>query len=261
MATANLRPLPGALIIGSQKSGTTTLFQYLQEHPAISPSLRKEPHFFDFDKHFHRGIRFYRSNFAPAQASRPGAFGVDATPATIWDPLAPVRLQRFLPEAKLIAILREPAARAYSQYRGNLQRQREKLDFREAIALEPERTRMLIRQSEVDGPRLTDARFSYFSRGCYLQQLQRFDSWRKKGKLLLLCHEQFFVNPEAGFRQVCDFLEIDPITPDSVLSNSNFNLGQLPATPLPEISELSKFYAPLNRRLFDEFGLDWPWPC
>jgi hypothetical protein len=59
--TGSLRGLPSVLIIGAQKSGTTSLFNYLVRHPDVLPSLRKEVHYFDFN--YDRGLKWYRAHF------------------------------------------------------------------------------------------------------------------------------------------------------------------------------------------------------
>ena len=60
-ATSSARPLPDFLIIGAQKAGTTALYAYLREHPAIAGPPWKEVSF--FDRHYRRGAAWYRGNF------------------------------------------------------------------------------------------------------------------------------------------------------------------------------------------------------
>src|ERR1700686_2590742 len=59
--TSPLRLLPDFLVIGTQRGGTTSLYNYLQTHPCIEPSSTKEIHF--FDRRFHRGLGWYRGHF------------------------------------------------------------------------------------------------------------------------------------------------------------------------------------------------------
>jgi hypothetical protein len=87
--TAGLRGMPSALIIGAQRSGTTSLFQYLARHPDVLPPLGKEIHYFDF--HYARGINWYRGRFPYSHRLRRGALNLDASPYYLMHPLVPVR--------------------------------------------------------------------------------------------------------------------------------------------------------------------------
>ncbi len=106
--------LPDFVIIGAAKSGTTTLFQYLSRHPRVCAPNEKEPDFFA-DK-FHRGWEWYTSNFEDA---RPGQVcGEASTVYTWWQeyPTCAARIGKYLPNAKLIYIMRHPVERTYSDY-------------------------------------------------------------------------------------------------------------------------------------------------
>src|ERR1044071_7027899 len=120
-ATAAARPLPDFLVIGAQKAGTTALYSYLRDHPAIAGPPWKEVSF--FDRHFWRGDAGYRGNF-PNRLSlrrmraRPGAepIGGEASPSYMFHPLAPQRVAELVPDARLIALVRNPVDRALSHY-------------------------------------------------------------------------------------------------------------------------------------------------
>jgi hypothetical protein len=64
VVTARMRTLPDFIIIGAQRCGTTSLYNYLVEHPRVSPAFMKETHFFDFN--FHKGVNWYRAFFPSA---------------------------------------------------------------------------------------------------------------------------------------------------------------------------------------------------
>jgi len=108
--------LPDFLIIGASKSGTTTLFEYLDRHPGVFMCRPKEPDFFCRDEQYARGLAWYASLFADAE---PGQLCGEASTHYTNSPRFPdaaSRIAQHLPGAKLIFIMREPVGRAYSLY-------------------------------------------------------------------------------------------------------------------------------------------------
>ncbi len=148
--------LPNFLVIGAAKSGTTALHEYLKQHPQIYMSPQKEPHFFSLEgkKVDFRGpgdkreeqlnnsvtnIEDYRKLFQGV--SNEIAIGESST-SYLNNPEAPERIRHYIPNAKLIAILRNPVARAYSSFLHMVQRGYEPLtDFAEALRDEERRIR------------------------------------------------------------------------------------------------------------------------
>jgi hypothetical protein len=107
--------LPSLVIAGAQKAGSTALFGYLLAHPLVAAAARKETHF--FDRHFQKGLGWYLAHMPPLAAGNPrGALTAEATPSYALGVGTPRRLAAALPEARFILLLREPAARAYSEW-------------------------------------------------------------------------------------------------------------------------------------------------
>ncbi len=118
-------PLPNFLIIGATKSGTTSLYRYIGQHPDVYMSLIKELRFFVVNgsgAQLYRGptddsrypvtcLGDYLSYFEGAAAET--AIG-EATPEYLVVPEDPKRIRQRIPHARLIAILRDPTERAYS---------------------------------------------------------------------------------------------------------------------------------------------------
>ncbi len=119
--TSGSRRLPDFIILGAQRAGTSSLYYYLSQHPQILPAVRKELHF--FDDHYRRGLGWYRSQF-PTRGAR-GTITGEATPYYLSHPHAPARIQRLLPQARLIVLLRNPVERAISHYFFEVSHQRE----------------------------------------------------------------------------------------------------------------------------------------
>jgi hypothetical protein len=192
-AAGTLGPLPTFLIVGAAKAGTTSLAAWLGAHPDVFVAPEKEVHF--FDRSFDRGVDWYRSRFAGARMER--AIG-EATPEYMAVPVAVERMSSVVPEARLIAILRDPVDRAYSQYWHQRISGRERRDFA-AVVAEHMRDR-----SSLSHPRY------YLTRGRYIDQLRRITSVYPRDGLLVLLLEDMRENPATAFRTVCEFIGVDP---------------------------------------------------
>ncbi len=153
--TSQLRGLPDFVIIGAQKSGTTSLYDFVIRHPEIAPALKKEMHYFSINYKF--GEQWYRSNF-PTNLSRryftkktgQKLLSGEASPSYLFYPTVPSRMKKVLPDVKLIVILRNPVDRAYSQYHHSRRKGRETLSFEKAIELEEERRVEIMKQMSTD---------------------------------------------------------------------------------------------------------------
>ena len=253
MATSSLRGLPGFLILGAQKAGTSSLFSYLDQHPDITMARAKEVHYFDLN--YGKGENWYRSFFP----MRGNTLSGEASPYYLFHPHVPERIKRDLPEAKLIVLLRNPTERALSQYFHAVRRDGETLDIK--TALESEETRI--------GPELekmvNDPDFqselvqlrSYKQRGLYLEQLERY--WKRfpKEQMLVLCSETFFSQPEEVLKQVYRFLELD-YKPIANLEPQN--IGSNKTRVEPEIIEyLNDYFASPNEALFKALDRRFDW--
>ncbi len=135
--TSSLRVLPDFIVIGVVRGGTTSLYENLSKHPCIYGSAYDELGF--FDSNFHLGIHWYRSLFPNIfqkriSKIRRGCFMTyDVTPFYIWNPTAAKRIAVLLPNAKIIALLRNPVDRAYSNYYLGVNDGTEGLSFEDAI--------------------------------------------------------------------------------------------------------------------------------
>ena len=113
--------LPNFVVVGAPKCGTTSLYHYLKQHPQIVRPAFKEIYF--FDRHYHRGLRWYGCNF-PTRAAMErmnDAHGrahltFEATATYIFDSEVPQRIVRDVATRKFVALLRDPISRAISAY-------------------------------------------------------------------------------------------------------------------------------------------------
>lgn len=248
------RSLPDFLLIGAQRSGTTSLFAYLTSHPQISPPLQKEVHYFDF--HFAKSVCWYRA-FFPIKTLRPplrrdfDAFTTgEASPFYLFHPTAPSRAHSVVPDARIIVILRDPVRRAYSHF---IQSRLKGLEPRESFeaAIEWE-LNSLDQHHDYDDPDAQIRFRSYLQRGLYAQQLRRWLELYPREQVHLIETERLKTSPEEVLQDLWRFLELSEIP---VHGQKNLNARRYqPLEPAVE-ERLRQFYGPYNqelRRLIDE---------
>lgn len=202
-ATARWRPLPDFLVLGAQKAGTTALYAYLRWHPAITGPSWKEVSF--FDRHWWRGESWYRGQF-PLRSG--GRLVGEASPSYLFHPLAPERVHALVPEARLVALVRNPVDRAYSHYQHEVSLGREPLSFEAALAAEEQRTRGEVERLVADPRAFSPAWWdhTYVARGLYAEQLERWLAVFPAEQLLTIRSEDLGDQPEATYSEILAFL-------------------------------------------------------
>ncbi len=257
------RVLPDFIVIGAQKCGTWTLYHNLSQHPAMFPATRKEVHYFDHA--YTGGTRLYRAHFPTllakwkARLGQPGHFVTgEASPFYIYHPQVPERIHRLLPEVKLIALLRDPVARAYSHYQQEILKQRETLSFAEAIDREEERLagewERVLREPEYRSVPLRV--FSYVSRGRYAEQLERWFRFFRRDQFLILSSEAFRARPAETFDTITRFLEMPE---GSWAGYEEVHVRNYPAIDTGIRDRLREYYRPYNENLYKLIGEDFGW--
>jgi hypothetical protein len=263
LATAPLRTLPDFLIIGAQRCGTTSLYNYLVASSNILPAFRKEVHF--FDKRFGRGILWYRAYFPSrltklciARSQQDGFIVGEATPYYLFHPHAARRVWHAAPWAKLIVLVRNPIYRAFSHYQYEVRLGVETLSFREAIDREEERLdgeieRMLSDESYVS---FNHQHFSYLSRGIYVEQIERWRALFPRQQILILKSEELFTQTEDVVQQVAKFLGASYC---ELRDTRTYNEGQYPDMDPSLREHLSLYFRPYNEALQAYLNADLGW--
>ena len=243
--------LPDAMIIGAQKAGTTSLFDYLAQHPDVAPSRTKEVRYFDVA--YDKGEQWYRQRFP---RRRPGKVILEASPYYLFHPLAPKRAARLLPSARLIVLLREPVSRAFSHYQHQVDWGRETLSFEEAVSAEPERLgdseqRLAIGEIERS---FEHQHFSYLSRGFYAPQIERWAAHYPASSMLILKAEDMFKSPQKALDRVCEFLGLAEFRLPDASPRHQRDYAPLAA----DVREtLSRRFEESNRRVKELTGINW----
>ena len=125
--------LPDFVIIGAQRSGTGRLYGLLTRHPDVERASVKEVHYFDRPDNFRRGIEWYRRRFPARRRGSQRHITGEATPSYLVDPPVPERIAEAVPEVRLIVLLRDPVARAYSHFHMAYRKGNETRSFEEAV--------------------------------------------------------------------------------------------------------------------------------
>ena len=265
IATGSIRMLPAYIIIGAQKCGTSSLYRYLNEHPAVAAAAGKEVHYFDW--HYRRGPRWYRAHF-PTVAyrelfrARTGQRLVtgEASPYYLFHPHSPERVKHLVPDVKLIVLLRDPVERAVSAYHHQVRAGTESLPL--AAALDQESSRLageierLRRDKNYRSP--AHRRYSYMARGLYADQLEAWFRYFRREQVLVIRSEDFFADPGTTVDQVIRFLGLAPL---QTRQFRRFNAGEYSDTDPSIRRRLVEYFSPHNRRLCELLGRDFGWPA
>lgn len=216
--------LPDVVIIGAQKAGTTSLFSALSAHDGIIPARMKEVHFADWN--WHRGVGWYERCFPTGPGLR-----LEATPNYLFFPHAAARLAQTAPKARLIAILRDPVARALSHHRYETQRGSERRPFEQAIADEIAAGDTAWDQAVSDPKNWTHSlqHHAYLRRGLYAAHLDRWGAHFGRDQILVIEDRALYADPKTELEKVLSFAGL-PLT--QTLSLERVNAGQRPAQTL-----------------------------
>lgn len=228
------------LIIGAQKSGTSSLYRYLTANLMIDGPQEKELHYFDL--FYDRGQRWFHRQF-----NFRAAVQGEASPYYLLHPQAAERAYRYNSKLKLITILREPMERAWSHYRMNRKRQIEDLSFPEALKAESQR----LQQYDADQPDNALQNYSYLERGLYAEQLELWCQYFSPDQILVLNFHDFAKDPWKEVQKVYRFLAVAPFYGhDTYLENR----GEM--SPMPEIPvEFETYFTKSNQQLKQNFGI------
>lgn len=252
--TSERRVLPDFVIVGAQRAGTTALYQALTEHPSIAGATTKEVHYADIQ--FDRGIGWYRGHFPTERRMRMlrdrtgAAITGEASPYYLFHPLAARRLAAVVPEVRVVVMLRDPVARAVSHYHHEVSLGFEHRDLTTALdqetsAIERESHRILRNPTYRS---FEHQHHSYFSRGLYAEQLERWLMHIPPRQLLVVQSECLFRDPTDEFDRILEFLGVEAQGRDGL---PIVHARSYPPTP-PEIVEtLGARYASHDARRRD----------
>ena len=257
--TGPIRSLPDFMIIGTARSGTTSLYYDICQHPCVLPAAYDELGY--FDSNYHLGQNWYRSLFPTlfskwlVKQKKQFAITGEDTPFYIWDPIVAKRILKILPKIKLIVLLRNPVDRAYSNYHLGVRSGTENLSFEDAIKLEIKRLEEINEESKSSIEKYAIRR-SYLAKGFYADQLKIWFEIFNSNQLLIISTEDLKSNPQKVINKIYNFLEI----PD----NHKLIPEKQKKAVYPEMKKetrefLIAFYKKNNTELFNLIGQKFDW--
>lgn len=217
--------LPDFVVAGAMKSGTTSLYTILRQHPNVYmpplevgffdiDDIKQHPDFFKLRRgqwHYHsfshdrmRLLAWYRGLF---DGAAPGQLKGERSTTYMASEVAPRRMAELLPEVRIIFMLRDPVRRAYSNYWHLLRTGEATASFEKTLRY---------RHSVL------------FDRGIYRRQIERYLEFFPRDQILFLVFEEYVEDPLSTLRTVCDFLEIDADRFSETVTDRHENRGRYP---------------------------------
>ncbi len=202
--------LPNFLVVGSAKSGTTSLYHYLRQHPDIYMSPVKEPEYFSFAG---EALQFIGPDDQPMNygiINNPGEYAMlfdevadehalgECSTSYLYVPRAADHIQAAIPDCKIIIILRNPVDRTYSHYQDHVRAMVEPLTFEDALAAEDERAQANWRWG-----------YQYLGHSRYYKQVQRYIDHFGRDKVMVCLFDQLVANPLGLMGSTYRFLGVD----------------------------------------------------
>jgi len=241
------RALPDFLVIGVSRGGTSSLYKYLGMHPDVVPSLRKETGF--FARRFDEGVDWYRAHF-PLEARRNmhrrlrghPALCFEASPGYLYRPEALPRIQELLPDARFVALLREPVQRVWSEHQ--------------------HRNRF----SDVgDNDPTADPEWSFDVEASeYAVHLERWFRAVGRDRVYVAASERLFRSPQNVYAEILEFLDLRPYEPKDFrnFSYRDPSVGAARASSMPAgiRAQLEEHFRAPNaalRALLPEADIPW----
>jgi hypothetical protein len=217
-------PLPNFFIVGAAKAGTTALYRYLRQHPEVYLPAVKEPRFFSYDPSdatryagpgaqelidsVVKDLATYESLYQGVTHEK--AIG-DASPAYLPSPVAARRIHQSVPDARIVAVLRNPIERAYSHFVYNVHTGWEdEKDFERALALTEHRQREHWWR-----------KWDYVRNGFYHEQLSRYYDVFQPDRIRVFLYEDLVADPQGLVAELLGFLGVDPLVQLDVSGRHN----------------------------------------
>lgn len=186
--------------VGAQKAGTTSLHNVLNQHHNVFLPDTKEAHFFDNDEKFKLGEQWYYEKFFSNYKGE--TVCGSCNPDYLYFEDVPRRIfKSFGSDIKFVFLLRNPADRAYSHYLMSKRRCIENLPFENALEREA---------SRIDKDYYNKSHYSYYTRGLYSVQIERYLKYFPKENMLFINFEkEFILNKNYTFSKILNFLDLD----------------------------------------------------
>ncbi|BAZ44189.1 sulfotransferase [Chondrocystis sp. NIES-4102] len=241
---------PDFIIPGASKSGTSSLFYYLDRHPQILLSHIKEIDF--YWKNYDKGIDWYLAHF-PSLTDREDFLTGEATPNYLRFPLVAQRIKDTFPQVKIILLLRNPADRAISWHYHKFNTGLTKQNLKTAIATEIERL-ATISEAEITNTGFYNP--DNILSSLYIYKIKPWIEILGRDQFLILKSEDFYSDPQTSMNEVFNFLGVANCPLDSY---PKVNAGSYNQVDAELRKTLVDYFAPYNQQLEDYLGMQFNW--
>jgi hypothetical protein len=226
----------------------------------------KEVTFFSLAEEFNQGMLYYLRQLSNDLNEANGDITGEATPSYLWNERAAPRIASMFPDIKLIVLLREPVARAYSKY--VFKSANFLVPFETVVQLEFDALQRCNQKYSLDGSPVDICYFrenfqsgkshGFLMQSMYYYQLKHWFRFFPRSQFLILQAERLFRDPQSVLQEVWDFLGVPRITPDDL--DHNF-LPTNYTTPIdPKVKkDLAKFFCQENKKLFQLLNREFDW--
>jgi len=260
--TSSFRHLPHFLIIGTSKAGKHSVLSYLNQHPDIKSGTKHNVGVYYFDTAFeYKSLAWYKSHF-PTKFSKFKIIG-EASGTYLNHPLAPERIKKTLPHAKLINFFRNPVDRAYSAYNHSSKFGWEHSSFDVAIESEIERINIMKDNPESVINNMVPVnylQFSYLRHGHYASNLKKWFNYFKKNQFMHFSTEDLDQNYDEIMNSLFVFFNLSKINLKKE-DRKNIGVGKGKYPPMNEKTRnfLIDYYKPHNEKLYNLIGKKFDW--
>ncbi len=253
--TSALREDPSFMVIGTQKGGTTSLWNYLCQNPRVGRALKKEINY--YNEHYAKKEKWYKAHF-PLKGKAENLLYFDDTPEYMTHPSVPQRIHKSYPDMKFIVLLRNPVDRAYSHYQHRCRRQNENRTFEAALSeLYANIDASTEMQDVFDNRYVYSMYYNYLARGHYAEQLTRWFQYFPREQFLIIQSEDFYAHTQEKMKEICDFVGIThwENTTYEIRNSGRVFLEIDPHTR----QQLVAYFKPHNEKLYQLLGTNYGW--
>ena len=257
--TSPLRVLPDFFVIGAGRTGTTSLYHYLDQHPSLSKSAYDELGYFDVN--FHLGLHWYRSLFPSIftkykiKLKTNFFMTYDVTPSYVRRPWNAERIKKLFPNTKLIIVLRNPVDRTYSHYH-LAKKFGETRTFDELVKEDMNNILKWNVDSKDDNYFGTKVEKSFLARGFYAEQLEKWFKLFSTNQIMIVPSEKLASDTQNTMSSIFKFLNL----PEFKIPNTKkVNVSQYSKMNPITRKLLIKFFKPYNEELNNFSNIDFEW--
>lgn len=257
--TNSFRVLPNFFVIGPGRTGTTSLYYYLDQHPSLSKSAYDELGFFDVN--FHLGLQWYRSLFPSIltkfriKSKTKFFMTYDVTPSYIRRPWVAHRMKKLFPNSKLVIVLRNPVDKTYSHFHLST-KFGETRTFEEVIDEDMNDILKWNVDKKDDNYFATKVEKSKLARGFYIEQIPIWFKLFSKNQILIISSEDLALNTKDTMNHIFQFLNLPKF---DIPNTEKVNVSKYLKMNSETRKKLIDYFKPHNEQLYDFLNRKFDW--